>query len=423
MEIQVRDVSETVAELTLQRSAEEVRREFDKHYKELQKELELPGFRKGKVPRTVLKRRFGKDMEADLAREMAGEMLEEALAEKKLRPVGEPAVESMSIEEGQPFRFVVRIEHLPHFNLARYKGLAPPAAEMEVTDAELQKQLRTLQLREGERTDVDRPAQAGDHVEGRFRIYVNDVLDGGSEELDKPLELVVGEDHLFTGTHFDLKIVGHKVGERFRIEGETPLAYAVERYRGRRVALDTELTKVQELKVPALDDAFTTERFKKSLAELSEEVRKQLLERKQKEDREQRLEVVFEKLRGENSFAVPEAMLRMEMAREEEQWNKYNVSEAEREELRRTQMPRVERKVRNALLLQRVIELERFDVSDADLRKRYEAMAPFFGKGPAEVAQFYQSQPRLQRSLKDDILESKALDFLLESTPSLIVEV
>jgi trigger factor len=423
MEIQVRDVSETMVELTLQRSAQEVQREFDKHYAELRRDIELPGFRKGKVPRSLLKRRFGKQLEAELAREMAGEMLEEALSRQRLRPVGEPTVETMSVEEGSPFQLVVRIEHLPHFSLTRYKGRAPAPADLEVADAELDRQMRMLQLRHAQRRDVQRPAQEGDHVEGRFRIYINGVLDGASEELDKPLELVIGEDHLFTGTHFDRQIAGHASGERFRIEGETPLAYPVERFAGRSLALDVELTRIQELTVPELDEAFAEEHFQKSLADVREDVRKQLLENKRKEDRDRRLEVVFQRLREENPFPVPESMLRLEMAREEEQWDKYKVSEAERQELRRTQRPRVERKVRNALILQRVIELEQLDVSEAEMRKRYEAMAPFFGQSPDALQHLYLSQPRLHRSLKDDILESKALDFLLESTPSLIVEV
>ena len=423
MEVTVREISETMAEVTIERPVEDVRKEFEKHYQELQKDMQLPGFRKGKVPRSLLRQRFGRQIQAELANEMAGESLEEALGKQKLRAIGEPHVESLNIAEGEPFKLVVRIEHLPELRLKRYKGIAPPAPEFEVSDEELDKQLRLLQLRTAEHIDVERPAQRGDGVDGKFRLFLNDVLDGASEELDKPFKLVIGEDQLFTGTKLDEKLIGHSVGERFRIEGETPLAYPVERLRAKRVALDIELGKIQELKLPELTEEFAQEHFKKGLAELREDLKTQVIERKRKDDRESRLEVVFDKLREENPFPIPESLLRSEAHREEEQWEQYKLSEAERNELRRTQPARIERKVRNALLLQKVIELERFDVSDAEVQRRYQMMAPLFGDNPEAVQQLYQNSARLQRGLKDDMLQTKALDFLLESTPSLIVEV
>jgi FKBP-type peptidyl-prolyl cis-trans isomerase (trigger factor) len=175
--------------------------------------------------------------------------------------------------------------------------------------------------------------------------------------------------------------------------------------------------------VPELDEAFAQERAQKSLAELKEEIAQQGLERKRREDRDARLEAVFSRLLSENHIPVPEALAQAEAARELEQWNKFNVPEAEREELLQTQATRIDRKVKNALVLQQVIELERIEATDADYRRRYEALAPLYGKDPATVQQFYQSQPRLQQSLRNDILENKAIDLLLDSNPSLIVEV
>jgi trigger factor len=423
MELSVRDVSGTVAELSIKLEADKVQQKLDKRYAELAKEIHLPGFRKGKVPRTVLRKRFGRELERELAGELAGELLEKALQETKLIAVGEPEVETLSIAEGEAFRLVVRVEHLPEIRLQRYKGLAPPPEDLEVGEEELARQMRNLQLRNAERHEADRPAQEGDHVEGRYRLYVNDELDGESEEVDRRFEAVIGEDHLFAGTRLDRQLAGHAKGERFRVEAETPLAFPAERLRGRRLALDIELDKIEELELRELDDAFTQEKFQKSVEELRDAVRRELLEAATREDRDKRLQVVFERLRDENPFPLPESMLHKEMQREQEQWDKQHVPAADRAELLRTQPERVERRLRNALLLQKVIEQEQIEATDADFRRRYERMAPIFGRGSEEVERFYRSQERLHQSLRDEILEGKAVELLLESTSSLIVEV
>src|SRR5437870_2069953 len=102
MDLNVRDLSETVVELTVELPAQDVQKELDHDYGELQKKIELPGFRKGKVPRSVVKKRFGREVESEVLQELGAKMLEDALAQSKLRPVGDPSVESIQLKEGEP---------------------------------------------------------------------------------------------------------------------------------------------------------------------------------------------------------------------------------------------------------------------------------------------------------------------------------
>jgi len=310
MNITVEDVAPCKKRLKIEVPANRVKQAYDKVAGDFQKEARIPGFRPGHAPRTVVVKKYQKDIESETQRTLVPEAYEEAINEKKLRVVSTPQIEDLKYQPGLSLSFSTLVELVPEFKLPEYKGLTLKKQETEVTDAEIDKTLTSL---------ADQRAKFDDAPERPLAMDDFAVISYTGKLDDKPLvDLVPESKNLAVNPQFWLwmkpdgflpkfaeQCVGMKKGETRTIDIEFAADFPQEALAGKKVQYDVELKEIKIKNAPAIDDAFAQEVAKMDLAELKKRVRENMeQEKKNQADRDSRAEIV-QKLISAVDFDLP----------------------------------------------------------------------------------------------------------------------
>ena len=258
---------------------------YDKVADDFQKEARIPGFRPGHAPRTVVVKKFHKDIESEAQRTLVPEAYREAISEKKLRVVSQPEIEDLKYQAGLSLSFSTVVELVPEFKMPEYKGLAIKKQETEVKDEEVEKTLTSLADQRASFEDApERPLAMEDFAV----ISYTGKLDG------KPLaDLVPDAKNLAYNPNFWLwmrtegflpkfaeQCVGMKKGETRTVDVEFPADFPQAAVAGKKAQYDVELKEIKVKNAPVIDDAFAQEVAKMNLAELKTRVRENLEQEK-----------------------------------------------------------------------------------------------------------------------------------------------
>ena len=369
-EIKERTPTEVTLEITIDPT--EVRNAIDDVYRRYSREVEIPGFRKGRVPRSFLEARLGKELFTEEARkDLTERHLPRAIAELGLHPVTPPQAEEAELEAGKPFVFTARFSVLPEFELPEYKGIeitAPPATP--VTEEDIQKTLEEIRSQFGALVPKE-----GDTVSAGDIVHLKE----GEEEWDARAE----EDNPVTK-----QLIGHKVGETVEI------SLTVEE--GKTVNTSLEILGLKEIQLPEIDDELAKDAGYDSLDALKAYIRERL-EQAREQERKQELELkLLDKLIEQTEIPLPQALVE-EIAEEELDELKKNLArprspfsfeeylkEKERteDEVRADYRDRVSRRIRRELMLQRIAEAEGIEISDEELEKIATEEAEREGENP-----------------------------------------
>jgi trigger factor len=285
MNITVEDVAPCKKRLKIEVPANRVKQAYDRVADDFQKEARIPGFRPGHAPRTVVVKKFHKDIESEAQRALVPEAYQEAIAEKKLRVVSQPEIEDLQYQAGLSLSFSTVVELVPDFKLPEYKGLVIKKQDTEVTDADVEKTLATLADQRAKFDDApDRPVAMDDFAVVSF----TGKLDG-----QPLLEVVPEAKNLAHNPNFWLwmrpegflpkfaeQVVGMKKGETRMVEVEFPADFPQTVLAGKKVEYDVELKEIKVKNAPALDDAFAQEIAKMDLAELKVRMRENMEQEK-----------------------------------------------------------------------------------------------------------------------------------------------
>lgn len=351
----------TATEVTLEITVDpaEVRSAIDDVYRRYSREVDIPGFRKGHVPRNLLEARLGKELFIEEAqKDLEERHLPQAIAELGLHPVTPPKTEEADLEESKPFVFTASFSVLPEFELPEYKGIelsVPP--EKEVSDEDIQGALEEIRRRFG--TLV---AKEGDTVSPGDIVHVKE----GEEEWDTRAE----EDNPVTA-----KLIGRKVGETVEISLEV----------GEGKTVDTSLTilELKEISLPEIDDELAKDAGYDSLDALKADIRERLASARARERRRGIELKLLDKLIDQVEIPLPQALVE-EIAEEELDELKKNLAhprsplsfedylkekEQTEDEVRAAYRDRVSRRIRRELMLRRIAEAEGIELSDEELEK------------------------------------------------------
>ena len=261
-------------ELVLDIPAEEVTKAYKTVVGNYRKYAKIPGFRAGKVPETVIKRRFATEIRKDVIDGLLPERFNKAVSELGVRPVGQPQVTELTVEDGAPLHVKAVFEFIPAFSIDGYKDVTVPKPPVEITEEEFKAEL--AQLRESRATvepvEEDRPLQDGDWAQ----ISYKGQIDGD----DAP---IAGEDTLVeiggkdTVEAFTSALKGAKPGQELKAEVIYPADYGDPKLAGKTVAYDVEVKAIKKRTMPELDDDFAKELGAyESFADLEERVREHL---------------------------------------------------------------------------------------------------------------------------------------------------
>ena len=273
MSLQVEKLEKNMAKLTIEVSPEELEGALQHAYLKNRKQITIPGFRKGKVPRQIIEKMYGPSFfYEDAVNELIPSAYEKAVDECELELVSRPEVSIVQIEKGKPFIFTAEVAVKPEVELGQYKGIEVEKQDTAATDEEVDKEIdKERESNSRSITVEDRPVQDGDMTVIDFEGFVDGkAFEGGKAE---HYALVLGSGSFIPG--FEEQVVGHKAGDEFDVNVKFPEEYQAEELAGKDATFKIKLHEVQYKELPELDDDFAKDVSEyDTLEELKDSIRK-----------------------------------------------------------------------------------------------------------------------------------------------------
>lgn len=303
------DVSACVKNLKLEVEPDQLHTEIEKTYDEFSKNVDVPGFRRGRAPRKILKMRYSKHLEKQAVQQAAEEACEKAIEELGLKTSSQPVVEELGdVEEGKSFTFTVSVEHYPEFELAEYTDVKPDVDAGSVPEKEIVEQLEELRKQAASYNPPAeaRPAQQGDLVS----VNTTATREGEPfpEATVENITIELGSGHYLPGLEDGL--IGANDGDKKEIEITLPDDYPVEANRGQTIVIAAEVLEIKECILPEMDDEFAKDLGDfESLDDLKSHIQKRLEENSELRVREAAAQQAREELLQRNQFPIPPSMI------------------------------------------------------------------------------------------------------------------
>ncbi len=378
MKVAVEQIEGCKRRLAVEAPADVVRQEWERAYGRVQKQARLPGFRKGHVPRSLVKVHFADDVRREVAEHLIPDVYRRALTEARLQPVDEPDLQDVKLEEGAPLSFVAVVEVKPAIALGEYKGVSVQHQPKPVTAEEVAAALEHMREQQAQFRAVERAAGPGDLLVVDYTL----ALDGEEPSRQSGYEFLVGGGTVLP--EIDQAVVGMRAGEERRVPFRFADDHRREDLRGKAGSATVTLAEVKEKVLPALDDDFAKSLGEfESLAALRAEVLTQLEARRAHDETRELQEKVVDAVLEPHAFTVPEALVMRQVA--------HQIEHA-REGLRRQGLdparvpwdyakliaelkPAAEKSVRRSLLLEAIAEREGIAPGDAEVDAEVEKIA------------------------------------------------
>ncbi|MGH9689325.1 MAG: trigger factor [Candidatus Acidiferrales bacterium] len=407
-------------EIELEIPAENVQKATDKVARDIARVARVPGFRPGKAPVALVRRRFADDIQGEVLQSLVPEYLEKALDEKKMVPVTRPEVDKVEFKDGEPLKFRAVFEVLPEFELGDYKNLTVQVDEIEVGDAQVDKAIEEMRERAAVYVPVEgRSAQNDDSVSIKL---IGTPVEGGEPVQADNLMVHLGSEE--TLASFTENLTGVNVGETKKFRTEYPADYPDPKLAGKAYDYTVEVQGIKEKKLPELNDEFVKETAGEK-AEIStlDELRKKLRENmeaaKEQQEKSQAQERILDELVKQHDFPVPEALVESQMdtrldravrslAAQGVDPRAVNVDWVA---MRRRQHDRAMADVKAELLLDRVASEEKIEINDEELDKELAAVAERSGESATSLRARLTKQDALDR-IKSKLRSDKTIDWL-----------
>jgi len=403
-------------ELELEIPAEEVSKKMESVAKEFARLATIPGFRKGKAPVSLIRRRFAEDIKGEVLQTLVPEHVEKALAEQKLSPVTQPKVDKLDFNEGQPVKFRAVFEVMPEFELGSYKGLELEMPTMDITDQDVTKALEEMQERAAAFAPVEgRAIQDGDFAQ----VKLVGTPEGGGDPLQADNVLChIGAEE--TMEPFNTNLKGANVGDHKNFGVEYPADYPDPKLAGKKFHYAVEVLGIKAKKLPELNDDFAKDVSEaKTLDELKKRVREGLEHQRDHKRKELLHERVLAQLVKQHDFPVPESLVEHQMDVRLERVVRSLAAQGvdpravnvDWVTLRRRQEDRGRDDVKAELIIDRIATAENIDVSEEDLTRELEHAAGHGNESAEALRARLTKQGTLDR-MKAKLRSDKTLEWL-----------
>lgn len=420
MKSAVESLSPTRVRLTVEVPFEELKPSLDKAYKKIAQQINVPGFRRGKVPPTVIDRQVGRGAVLDEAiNEVLPQKYIEVLQENNLEPLAQPEIEVTKLEDNEILEFTAEVDVKPDFELPEYDGIEAEVEVIEISDADVEEQAQALRERFATLTDVERDAAEGDFVVLDLKATQDgEVLEGAEVS---GMSYKVGRGGMLEG--LDEALVGMKSGDEKTFSSELVGGDLV----GQGVEVQVTVTQVQEQELPEFDDEFAQLASEFDTAdELSADVRERLGRGKRLEQAAAARDAVLEQLLEQIEIPLPETLvtdelnarrqnIEQQLAQSGMTMEKYLEDEGQTVEEFEADL---ERRVRDAVaaqfILDEVAKKEELGVDQADLSQHLVRRAQQAGQDPQEFANHMFEHNHIP-DMVQEILRGKALAAIVES--------
>jgi trigger factor len=418
MKVAVEEIGACKRRLQVEEGPEVVQDAWAKAFKRVQKEARLPGFRKGKVPAGMVKLHFADEVRQEVARHLIPDVYRQALQEANLKPVEEPDLKEVTLEEGAPLKFEAMVEIKPAITLGQYTGLSVTHAPKAFEAREVDEALEHLREQHAEFRTVERPADVHDLVIMDYTL----TPDGMDARTEAGYSFLIGSGAVMP--EVEEAVIGLSAGGERTSRVRFPDDHRNETLRGKAGEAKVKVTEVKEKVLPALDDelAKTLGQFD-TLDALKEGVRKGLQARRDSENRQALEDAVTEAVLAAHPVEVPEALVLRQVG---------HLIEHTRERVRRQGMdpdklpwdygklleelkPGAEKAVRRSLVLEAIAEKEGLNPTDADIDAEVEKIAVANNRPVPAVRRIMQDSGDLD-GLRHSLRESRTLAFLISKS-------
>ncbi len=424
MSLQVEKLENNMVKLTIEAEPEKLVKAIQSVYLRTRGRIQIPGFRKGKAPRHMIERLYGKGVFLeDAANELIPDEYRKAVEESGLDIVSRPNLEVTQIEEGKPFIFTAEVALKPEVTLGEYKGLEVPAIDRTVTDEDVDAEIKKEQEKNARTITVeDRGAEKDDTVTIDFEGFVDGVAFEGGKGSDYPLS--IGSNTFIPG--FEDQLIGAKAGDHVEVKVTFPEDYQPDSLAGKEAVFQCDVKKVETKELPELDDEFAQDVSEKdTFEEYKAEVRETLQNRKNDQAKTQLENAVVDKAIENATMDIPDAMVdtQVEQMFEDfasrmqaqglsmEQYFQYTGMNAA--SFKEDAKPQALKRIQTRLVLEKVVEAENIEATDEEFDAEIEKMAKAYNLEADKMKEMLGEKETSQ--MKKDIAVQKAVTLLAEA--------
>ena len=424
MSLQVEKLEHNMAKLTIEVAAEEVEKALQAAYLKERKNISMPGFRKGKVPRQMIEKMYGPEVfYDDAANHMVSEAYGKAYDECELDIVSQPQIDIVQLEKGKPFIFTAEVAVKPEVTLGEYKGLKVDKVSTRVTQKEIDEEIEKERERNARTVEVtDRAVQDKDMVTLDFEGFVDGEAFDGGKGTDYPL--TIGSGAFIPG--FEEQLIGAEIDKEVEVNVTFPEDYQAEELAGKPAVFKCTVHTIKEKEMPELDDEFASEVSEcETLEDYKAEVKKKIKERKETEGKEKKENQAVDQAVENAEMDIPQPMIDLQVRQMADDFARriqqqgltveqyFQFTGLTEEKMMEELKPQAEKRIKTRLVLEAIAKAENIEVSDERLDEELQKMADAYQMEIEKIKEFMGENEKAQ--MKEDIAVQEAVTLITEA--------
>ena len=425
MSLQVEKLEHNMAKLTVEVAAEDVEKALQAAYLKQRKQINIPGFRKGKVPRQMIEKMYGPEVFYD---EAANNMIPDAYAkaydESELDIVSQPKIEVVQMEKGKPFIFTAEVATKPEVTLGDYKGLKVDKVSTRVTQKEVDEEIEKERERNARTIEVtDRAVQDKDEVTLDFEGFVDGVAFEGGKGEDYPL--TIGSGSFIPG--FEEQLIGAEIDKEVEVNVTFPKEYHSEELAGKDATFKCTVHTIKAKELPELDDEFASEVSEcETMDAYRAEVKKNIKERKERTGKEKKENQAVDQAIENAQMDIPEAMIEFQVRQMADDFARriqqqgltvdqyFQFTGMTAEKMMEEMRPQAEKSIKTRLVLEAIVKAENIEVSDERVEEELTKMAEAYQMEVEKLKEFMGENEKKQ--IKEDLAVQEAITLLVNES-------
>ena len=424
MSVKVEKLEHNMAKLTIEVPTEELEKAVEKVYQSQKKNISIPGFRKGKVPRTMVEKMYGAEVfYQDAANEIIPDAYEAALKEVEEEIVSMPEVDVVQMKKGEPFIFTAEVALKPEVKLGQYKGVEVDKIDVTVSDEEVEAEIEKEREKNARTVEVtDRAVKDGDTVSLDFEGFVDGAAFEGGKGENYPL--TIGSGAFIPG--FEEQLVGVEIGADVEVNVTFPEDYQADNLAGKAAVFKCKVNEIKEKQLPEVDDEFASEVSAfDTLEAYKADLKQNLEDKKFKEAKSAKTDAVIDAIIASSEMDIPEAMIKTEQRQmlndfaqrmqmqglSMEQYFQFTGTTADM--LMEQSKPQAEQRIKTSLVIDAIVAAENIEATEEEFAEEVKTMAEVYQMEEDKIVETLGEQGKA--SVMKDIKAKKAAEFVTEN--------
>ena len=424
MSVKVEKLEHNMAKLTIEVPTEELEKAVEKVYQSQKKNISIPGFRKGKVPRAMVEKMYGAEVfYQDAANEIIPHAYEAALKEVEEEIVSMPEVDVVQMKKGEPFIFTAEVALKPEVKLGQYKGVEVDKIDVTVSDEEVEAEIEKEREKNARTVEVtDRAVKDGDTVSLDFEGFVDGAAFEGGKGENYPL--TIGSGAFIPG--FEEQLVGTEIGADVEVNVTFPEDYQADNLAGKAAVFKCKVNEIKEKLLPEVDDEFASEVSAfDTLEAYKADLKQNLEDKKFKEAKSAKTDAVIDAIIASSEMDIPEAMIKTEQRQmlndfaqrmqmqglSMEQYFQFTGTTADM--LMEQSKPQAEQRIKTSLVIDAIVAAENIEATEEEFAEELKTMAEVYQMEEDKIVETLGEQGKA--SVMKDIKAKKAAEFVTEN--------